>query len=92
MLTTCLHLYFFIVSLCFVPVVDRVWAWGCFTSAAKILTFGVPLKQYSECNSWGDKLGDLVKLKVWGSSSSSSSSSTGSARADVAAVSSDPAT
>jgi hypothetical protein len=26
-----------------------------------VLAFGVPLNQYSECNRWGDRFGDVVK-------------------------------
>jgi len=35
-------------------------------AAAQLLRIGVPLRQYSDCNSWGDHLGDLVKFWVWG--------------------------
>jgi len=45
------------------------------TAAAAVLTYGTPLKQYTECNAWGDTFGDLAvaKLKVWGNSSSAPS-------------------
>lgn len=48
------------------------------TAAAAVLTYGTPLKQYTECNAWGDTFGDLAvaKLKVWGNSSSAPSTRT----------------
>ena len=47
--------------------------------AALLLTVGVPLGQYSECNSWGDHLGDVAKHALFARDPSAAAASPGPA-------------